>query len=101
MPAFAIFAAAPHVGYGKVSALLNPPGPGRVPCWRLTQVEAAVAGHEQTGGSILRQAFFAGDEHGDLGTVARFREDLLEFVLRGVEGDCGFGEEFAYAGGGV
>ena len=49
VPAFAVFAAAAHVGDGEPSALLNPPGPGGIPGGRLAEVEAAIAGHEQAG----------------------------------------------------
>ena len=98
VPALAVLAAAAHVGNGEVSALLEPPGPGGIPRRCLAEVEAAVASHQQAGGTVLRQAFLAGDEHGDLGAVCRFVEDLLEFVLGGVEGDFGLGKEFAFAG---
>ena len=46
----------------------------------------------------MRQAFFTGDEHGNLRAVLRFVEDLLEFVLGGIEWDLGVSEEFAFAG---
>ena len=44
------------------------------------------------------QAFFAGDEHGDLRAVFRFVEDLFEFVLRGVKGDFRLDEDVALPG---
>ena len=67
----------------------------------IAELKAAVAGHQQALGPVLLQAFFAGNEHGDLGAVFGFEEDLLQLVLAGVERDLGLEEDFAFAGGGV
>src|SRR5579872_654122 len=97
VPRFAVFAAATKIGVREPATLLKPPRPLRIPDRRLAQVEAAVTAHQQPFGSVLLQSFFAGDEHGNLRTILRLVEDLLELVVAGVEGDLRLGEDIAFS----
>ena len=85
MPVFAVLAAAANVGGRKDAAHLHPDEAAGDEAGRERDVEAAVAVEQGRIVSVELGALFVGEEHGDPRAVLALVEDMLGFVVVGIE----------------
>src|SRR6516164_5302022 len=93
MPIFPVLASTAEVGLGVNSSHFEPNRVSHRKCRGQRDVEPAV-GVKQNGILLIQlQPLFGSDEHGDAGTVFAVVENLLGFILAGIEVDVGLAED--------